>query len=41
MRHEYSRQYWLHTLERLLEDGRAPMTKFAWLQRQSVVRSAA
>jgi predicted deacetylase len=41
MRHDFSRQYWLHTLERLLHDGREPMTKFDWLQRQCAARSAA
>jgi hypothetical protein len=41
MRHDFSRQYGLHTLERLAEDGRAPMTQFACLQRQTADRSAA
>jgi predicted deacetylase len=41
MRHEFSRNYWLHTLTRLLENGRVPMTKFDWLQRQRTLRSAA
>jgi hypothetical protein len=41
MRYEFSRQYWLRILERLLENGRVPMTKFAWLQRQHAFRSAA
>ncbi len=41
MRHEFSRQYWINTLERLLESGRTPMTKFAWLQNQSAFRSIA
>lgn len=41
MRHEFSRRYWLETLIRLLEEGRIPMTKYAWLQRQSAFRSAA
>jgi predicted deacetylase len=36
MRHDFSRQYWLHTLARLLEGGRVPMTKFAWLTLQSI-----
>lgn len=31
MRHGYSRRYWLQTLERLLLEGRTPMTKLAWL----------
>lgn len=34
MRHESSRGYWLQLLRRLLEDGRTPMTKIAWLQAQ-------
>ena len=34
MRHEYSRRYWLETLERLLTDGRTPMTKMGWLASQ-------
>jgi len=32
MRHEFSRHYWLQTLQRLMDDGRQPMTKAAWLQ---------
>ena len=31
MRHEYARRYWLETLQRLLADGRTPMTKMDWL----------
>jgi predicted deacetylase len=31
MRHEFSRRYWLHTLKRLLDEGRTPMTKAQWL----------
>lgn len=34
MRHGFSRDYWLHTLERLLAEGREPMTKINWLARQ-------
>ena len=34
MRHGYSRDYWLHTLERLLSEGRVPMTKIHWLAQQ-------
>jgi len=34
MRHRYSRDYWLHTLERLLTEGRLPMTKMHWLAQQ-------
>lgn len=31
MRHPDARDYWFDTLQRLLRDGRAPMTKMAWL----------
>ncbi|MBV4452375.1 MULTISPECIES: DUF2334 domain-containing protein [Pseudomonas] len=31
MRHDFSRRYWLETLHRLLDAGRAPQTKVAWL----------
>lgn len=31
MRHAFSRNYWLHTLKRLLDEGRVPMTKAQWL----------
>ncbi|MCY0108496.1 polysaccharide deacetylase family protein [Pseudomonas monsensis] len=34
MRHPFSRDYWLHTLERLLAEGRVPMTKIDWLTQQ-------
>ena len=34
MRHRFSRDYWWRTLERLLADGRVPMTKIDWLTRQ-------
>ncbi|WP_339449360.1 polysaccharide deacetylase family protein [Pseudomonas sp. EA_5y_Pfl2_R50] len=34
MRHGFSRDYWLHTLERMLADGRVPMTKINWLVQQ-------
>ncbi|MBV4544511.1 DUF2334 domain-containing protein [Pseudomonas triticicola] len=34
MRHRFSRDYWLHTLQRLLADGRMPLTKIDWLTRQ-------
>jgi predicted deacetylase len=42
MRHEFSHQYWLHTLKRLLAEGRVPMTKTSWLtlQRDHVGRAA-
>ncbi len=36
MRHGFSRDYWLHTLERLLSEGRVPMTKMNWLAQQCV-----
>ncbi|MXI44904.1 DUF2334 domain-containing protein [Pseudomonas moraviensis] len=34
MRHRFSRDYWLHTLQRLLAEGRVPLTKIDWLARQ-------
>ncbi|WP_077045707.1 DUF2334 domain-containing protein [Pseudomonas sp. KK4] len=34
MRHEFSRTYWLDTLQRLLDEGRMPLTKACWLARQ-------
>lgn len=34
MRHRSSREYWMNTLRRLIEQGRAPLTKSAWLERQ-------
>jgi len=37
MRHPFSRNYWLQTLERLLNDGREPMNKINWLARQRVL----
>lgn len=42
MRHDFSRQYWLQTLRRLLDEGRVPMTKTHWLaqQRDTVGRAA-
>jgi uncharacterized protein len=42
MRHEFSRNYWLQTLQRLMDNGRTPMTKVQWLAIQSQrLRSAA
>jgi predicted deacetylase len=41
MRHEFSRTYWLNILQRLIEKGREPVTKFSWLSRQSTDASAA
>jgi predicted deacetylase len=41
MRHNFSRRYWLQALERLLNDGRTPTSKFAWLQGLNAARSAA
>jgi len=35
MRHEFSRNYWLQTLKRLLAEGRVPMTKANWLALQN------
>jgi predicted deacetylase len=42
MRHAFSRNYWLQTLKRLLDQGRVPMTKSQWLalQRAPVGRAA-
>jgi len=34
MRHELSRRYWLRLLEHLLAEGRKPLTKIDWLERQ-------
>ena len=34
MRQDFSRRYWLNLLERLLQEGRRPMTKIGWLQAQ-------
>ena len=34
MRHADSRDYWLRTVATLLDQGRAPLTKSAWLERQ-------
>lgn len=36
MRHRSSRHYWLRTLDNLLLQGREPLTKSAWLERQVV-----
>lgn len=35
MRHDFSRRYWLETLHRLLDAGRTPQTKVAWLASQT------
>ncbi|MGK9417519.1 DUF2334 domain-containing protein [Pseudomonas cedrina] len=35
MRHDFSRRYWLDTLRRLLDAGRTPQTKVAWLASQT------
>ena len=40
MRHELSRSYWLGLIERLLKDGREPMTKIAWLRAHASVSEA-
>lgn len=34
MRHEFARSYWLKLLQRLLQEGRQPLTKIDWLQTQ-------
>lgn len=34
MRHAFSRNYWLQTLKRLMDEGRVPMTKANWLKLQ-------
>jgi len=34
MRHDFSRRYWIETLQRLLDAGRTPQTKVAWLAAQ-------
>lgn len=34
MRHAFSRRYWLRLLQGLLEEGRIPLTKLDWLNRQ-------
>jgi len=36
MRHDFSRRYWMQTLQQLLRQGRTPLTKFAWLADRSV-----
>ncbi|MFJ2984938.1 MULTISPECIES: DUF2334 domain-containing protein [unclassified Pseudomonas] len=36
MRHRSSRDYWLRTLDNLLLQGREPLTKSAWLERQVI-----
>ena len=35
MRHGFSRDYWLDTLRRLLDEGRVPLTKAHWLKQHS------
>ncbi|HEX8596034.1 MAG TPA: polysaccharide deacetylase family protein [Pseudomonas sp.] len=35
MHHDFSRNYWLETLKRLIENGRKPMTKAAWMKKQA------
>jgi predicted deacetylase len=34
MRHDFSRRYWFDTLQRLIHEGRVPLTKHAWLAKQ-------
>ncbi|MDB6048938.1 MAG: hypothetical protein JWR17_1684 [Pseudomonas sp.] len=42
MRHSFSRNYWLQLLQRLIVNGRTPMTKADWLTTQlTAVRNAA
>lgn len=41
MRHDFSRRYWLELLTRLLKDGRRPVTKIDWLNRNAPAPSAA
>ena len=40
MRHARSRQYWLTLVERLLDEGRLPMTKIGWLTQQGLLAPA-
>ncbi len=40
MRHARSRQYWLTLVERLLDEGRQPMTKIGWLTQQGLLTPA-
>ena len=42
MRHPFARSYWLQTLERLLAEGRTPMSKIDWLteHRERMERAA-
>lgn len=35
MRHASARNYWLRTLRELIEQGREPLTKSAWLERRT------
>ncbi|HBB99852.1 MAG TPA: DUF2334 domain-containing protein [Pseudomonas sp.] len=41
MRHEFSRRYWLDVLERMLRDGRTPLTKIDWLRQFRQTRAVA
>ena len=41
MRHDFSRSYWLNILQRLLDEGRMPLTKACWLARQAEHRERA
>lgn len=40
MLHEMSRKYWLNLIERLLEQGRTPVTKIGWLNAQASVSAS-
>lgn len=41
MRHDFSRRYWLEVLNRLIAEGRNPVTKIDWLNQHALTRSAA
>lgn len=41
MRHEFSRHYWLQLLQRLLEEGRRPVSKIEWLRQQPLMSQPA
>ena len=40
MRHGFSRDYWLETLKRLIDSGRRPVTKSAWLDSLSAPKGS-
>lgn len=41
MRHDFSRRYWLEVLNRLMVEGRKPVTKIEWLNQRVQIKSAA